>query len=140
MARLNAENIMSTINLTNGGLVNIDGVEYVAQSNGKGGMDLVPRPSRKPLNLDKDSGNLTDDNGTVVGRVNFRSKMTSDAIPELGTANVSIVIADAYASGYKLSVAKVANTNKKEKPEWAGGATIGAGRHEYALFLTRDDA
>lgn len=138
MARLSAANIMSNIALTNGGLVVIGGVSYIATANAQGGMDLV-ESKRKPLNFDKATGNLQDDAGNVVGRVNFRSKMTSDAIPELGTANVTIVVSDAYAEGHELKVVKVANTNKKDTPDWAGGAQIGT-RQEWAFYLERSEA
>ena len=129
---------MANIQLVAGASVVIAGVTYVAQPDGRGGMTLTDAPSRKALNFDKATGNLKSDDGTVVGRVNFRNKMASDAIPELGASNVSIVVSDTYAKGYDLTIAKVANTNVKEQPKYAGGATIGT-RQEWALFLTRQD-
>lgn len=129
---------MADIKLKAGALVVIAGVTYVAQPDGNGGMTLTDSPNRKALNFDKETKNLTDDNGTVVGRVNFRNRMASDAIPELGASNVSIVVSDSYAKGYDLTIAKVENTNVKEKPKYAGGATIGT-RQEWALYLTRQD-
>lgn len=129
---------MANIQLVEGASVEIAGVTYKATSDGKGGMTLVEAPARKALNFDKATSNLTDDNGVVVGRINFRNKMTSDAIPELGASNVSVVVSDSYAEGYDLTVVKVANTNVKEKPKYAGGATIGT-RKEWALFLTKQD-
>jgi len=138
MTRLNVAKIMSNIVLTDGGLVVIAGVTYVAKANGQGGFNL-DESTRKPLNFNKETGNLQDDAGNVVGRINFRSKMTSDAIPELGSSNVTVVVSDAYAEGYDLTVANVANTNKKASPAWAEGATIGT-RQEWALFLTKKEA
>ena len=124
---------MSTIKLVAGTVVAIAGQDFLVAQDGQ---SLSPAPARKPLNYDKATGNLSDDDGTVVGRVNFRSKMTSNAIPELGSQNVTIVISDEYATGYELAVANVANTNSKTNPKWAGGASIGT-RQEYALFLVR---
>ena len=125
--------IMSTIKLVAGTVLSIAGQDFLVAQDGQ---SLSPAPARKPLNYDKATGNLSDDDGTVVGRVNFRSKMTSNAIPELGSQNVTIVISDEYATGYELAVANVANTNSKTNPKWAGGASIGT-RQEYALFLVR---
>ena len=125
--------IMSTIKLVAGTIVAIAGQDFLVAQDGQ---SLSPAPARKPLNYDKSTGNLSDDDGTVVGRVNFRSKMTSDAIPELGSQNVTVVVSDEYATGYELAVANVANTNSKVNPKWAGGASIGT-RQEWALFLVR---
>ena len=124
---------MSTIKLVAGTIVAIAGQDFLVAQDGQ---SLSPAPVRKPLNYDKSTGNLSDDDGTVVGRVNFRSKMTSDAIPELGSQNVTVVVSDEYATGYELTVANVANTNSKANPKWAGGASIGT-RQEWALFLVR---
>ena len=124
---------MSTIKLVAGTVLSIAGQDFLVAQDGQ---SLSPAPARKPLNYDKATGNLSDDDGTVVGRVNFRSKMTSNAIPELGSQNVTVVISDEYATGYELTVANVANTNSKTNPKWAGGASIGT-RQEYALFLVR---
>lgn len=125
--------IMSTIKLVAGTVVAIAGQDFLVAQDGQ---SLSPAPARKPLNYDKATSNLSDDDGTVVGRVNFRSKMTSDAIPELGSQNVTVVISDEYATGYELAVANVANTNSKTNPKWAGGDSIGT-RQEYALFLVK---
>ena len=124
---------MSTIKLVAGTIVAIAGQDFLVAQDGQ---SLSPVPARKPLNYDKSTGNLSDDDGTVVGRVNFRSKMTSDAIPELGSQNVTVVVSDEYATGYELAVANVANTNSKANPKWADGASIGT-RQEWALFLVR---
>ena len=124
---------MSTIKLVAGTIVAIAGQDFLVAQDGQ---SLSPAPVRKPLNYDKSTGNLSDDDGTVVGRVNFRSKMTSNAIPELGSQNVTVVVSDEYATGYELAIANVANTNSKANPKWAGGASIGT-RQEWALFLVR---
>lgn len=128
---------MANIQLVDGGLVVIAGVTYIATANAQGGFDLN-ESKRKPLNYDVETGVLTDDNDVIVGRMNFRSKMTSDAIPELGTNNVTVVVSDAYAEGYDLTVARVSNTNKKANPDWAEGDFIGT-RQEWALFLTKKE-
>lgn len=136
MARLSAENIMSTIALKNGGAVVIGGKSYIAKANRAGGFDLV-ETTRKALNFDKESGSLLmDDNGNVVGRIDFRGQMASEAMPELGELNATVVIADSYAKGYTLKVVKVANTNTKAQPGWAKGANIGS-RQEFALYLDK---
>lgn len=126
---------MSTIELKAGSQVTIDGVAYVLSANGQGGIDFV-KSTRKAINYDSATGNLTDNAGNVVGRMNFRAGMTSDAIPELGESNVSVVISDSYAKGYDLKVVKVANTNKNKKVKWAPGAVIGT-RQEWALYLDK---
>lgn len=126
---------MGTITLKNGGAVNVGGKTYIAQVNKAGGLDLI-ESTRKALNYDANTGNLMDDGGKVIGRVNYRGKMDSDAIPELGELNVSVVLADHYAKGYDLKVVKVANTNKNKKPDWAGGDFIGT-RQEFALYLDK---
>lgn len=132
---LNAETIMSNLTLNAGSTVTIDGVTYVVSANPQGGVNFT-KSTRKPLNYDAATGNLTDEAGNTVGRVNFRSGMGSAAIPELGEQNVTVVVSDAYAKGYDLKVVKVANTNKNKKPDWAGGAFIGT-RQEWALYLDK---
>lgn len=132
---------MSTIQISAGDVIAIGNDKFVASTDANGKLVLsahVDAPTRKALNFDKATGNLSDDDGNVVGRMNFRSKMTSDAIPELGNSNVTVVVSDAYANGYDLAVSRVANTNKKQNPDWANGADIGT-RQEWALYLTKVD-